>query len=505
VVFAALDIESRALRRGAPGLDVRRIGIGPRRAAAAAGALAGRLPQGCAERDSRPVVVAGFGAAAQPGLRAGDVVVAGEVRGPDGAVTACPAAGLLAAALRRHGLTAHVGPLTTVPRLTLGRRARVAAAASGTLALDMESAPLIAAAAAAGRAVAALRVVVDGPEQPLLSPSVLRAGLAARRALTAAAPAVADWAAAAGGRQLLLAGPRSFCAGVERAIDIVERALDLFPHPVYVRKQIVHNSHVVADLQRRGAVFVDELDEVPDGATVVFSAHGVAPAVWQVAQQRGLDVVDATCPLVAKVHAEARRFTRRGDTVFLIGHAGHEEVEGELGEAPEGIRLVQTVEEARMADIPAGRPVSYLMQTTLAVDEATTIVDALRERAPDLRGPSSDDICYATSNRQEAVRAVARDADVTIVLGSPNSSNSRRLVEIAARSGRPAYLVEDESELDPLWLVGRTVVGVTAGASAPPDLVDRLIAALGGLGPVSVSERSVATETVSFNLPKEVS
>ena len=498
LVLAALRIEARALRRRAPGLDVRRVGMGPDRAAAAAarllagpGAVAG------------PVVVAGFGGAVDPSLRPGDVVVATEVRGPGGTAVPCRSADLLAAALRQRGLTVRTGPIRTVPRAVLSAGARAEVAADGALAVDMESAPLLS--AAGDRPVAAVRVVVDAPGHPLLSPRVVPAGLRAWPVLAATGPAIAAWAAACGPRTVLLAGPRSFCAGVERAIDIVDRALELFPHPVYVRKQIVHNRHVVAGLERRGAVFVEELDEVPDGATVVFSAHGVAPSVWQAAQQRGLEVVDATCPLVAKVHAEARRFSRRGDTILLIGHAGHEEVEGTLGEAPESIRLVQNVAEARTVDLPEARRTSYLMQTTLAVDEAAEIVDVLRSRAPDLRGPSSDDICYATSNRQEAVRVVAAEADVTIVVGSANSSNSRRLVEIASRGGRPAYLVDDHTEVDPRWLTGARTVGLTAGASAPPELVDRLVAAIGGLGPVSVMERSVATEAVSFNLPKEVS
>jgi 4-hydroxy-3-methylbut-2-en-1-yl diphosphate reductase len=299
------------------------------------------------------------------------------------------------------------------------------------------------------------------------------------------------------GRTVLLAAPRSFCAGVERAVQIVERLLER-ARPVYVRKQIVHNVHVVEALEHRGAVFVDELDEVPDGATVVFSAHGVAPAVRAEAARRGLRVLDATCPLVAKVHAEARRFAGRGDTVVLIGHAGHEEVEGTLGEAPEQTVLIDRVEQVARLEPPDPARVSYLTQTTLAVDETEEVLAALRERFPALRGPGSEDICFATTNRQEAVRAIAAEADVVLVVGSANSSNSRRLVEVARRAGVAAHLLDRLTDLRDEWLAGARVIGVTAGASAPPHLVDELVAAL---GPVRVEERAVAREAVEFTLP----
>ncbi|MFD8493226.1 4-hydroxy-3-methylbut-2-enyl diphosphate reductase [Amycolatopsis sp. NPDC059657] len=303
------------------------------------------------------------------------------------------------------------------------------------------------------------------------------------------------------GLRVLLAGPRSFCAGVERAIDIVDRALAQRGGPIHVRKQIVHNTHVVAELETRGAVFVDELDEVPDGATVVFSAHGVSPAVREEATLRGLDVIDATCPLVTKVHAEARRFAARGDTVLFIGHAGHEEVEGTLGEAPSSMILVEDAEDAASVQVPDPSRVSYLMQTTLSVDEASEVVSVLEDRFPAMRSPGSDDICYATTNRQEAVKAVAAESDLLLVVGSANSSNSVRLVEIAAKCGVPAYLIEDASLIRPEWLEGVRVVGLTAGASAPPRLVDEVIAAL---APVSVEERVVARETIQFTLPLAV-
>jgi 4-hydroxy-3-methylbut-2-en-1-yl diphosphate reductase len=299
--------------------------------------------------------------------------------------------------------------------------------------------------------------------------------------------------------KVLLASPRSFCAGVDRAIEVVEQALRRRKPPVYVRKQIVHNVHVVAGLQARGAVFVDELDAVPDGSTVVFSAHGVSPAVHAEAERRGLDVIDATCPLVTKVHAEARRFADRGDTVVLVGHAGHEEVEGTMGEAPDRTVLVETVEDVGKLDIEDPARVSYLMQTTLAVDEAAEVVDALRERYPDLRGPASDDICYATTNRQDALRAIAEEADLVLVVGSANSSNSVRLVELARRCGTTSYLIDDVGDIEPEWLAGVRVVGLTAGASAPPGLVDEVVAAL---APISVEEREIARETIRFTLPR---
>ena len=303
---------------------------------------------------------------------------------------------------------------------------------------------------------------------------------------------------------VLLASPRSFCAGVQRAIAVVEQLLEARGGPIYVRKQIVHNTHVVADLEARGAVFVDELDAVPDGATVVFSAHGVSPAVRAEAASRGLEAIDATCPLVTKVHAEARRFAARGDTVVLIGHAGHEEIEGTLGEAPDQTILVQSVDDAAEVSVADPQRVSYLTQTTLAVDETTEIIAALRARFPALRGPASDDICYATTNRQHALQAIADQSDLVLVVGSRNSSNSLRLVELAQRHGVPSYLIDDPGEIRPEWLDGVKVVGVTAGASAPPRLVDAVIASLGKFGPVSVVEREITRENIRFTLPPVV-
>ncbi|MGH2872199.1 MAG: 4-hydroxy-3-methylbut-2-enyl diphosphate reductase, partial [Solirubrobacteraceae bacterium] len=269
-------------------------------------------------------------------------------------------------------------------------------------------------------------------------------------------------------------------------------------------RQIVHNAHVVADLERRGAIFVQEVDEVPYGATVIFSAHGVSPAVRDAAARRRLDVIDATCPLVSKVHAEARRFAQAGREIVLVGHAGHEEVEGTRGEAPARTHVVATAAQAAQLQVQDPSQVAYLTQTTLSIDDTAEVVDALRERFPQLVGPASSDICYATQNRQDAVRALAADCELLLVVGSPNSSNSRRLVEVSERAGCPAALIDDSAEIEPELLIGRRRIGLTAGASAPEQLVDRVVDALAGLGRASVTERSVAREDVHFKLPPEV-
>jgi 4-hydroxy-3-methylbut-2-enyl diphosphate reductase len=412
-----------------------------------------------------------------------------------------PAGALLAAALRRRGLRVHLGPIVSTDHLA-GPAERRGLETEGALALDMESAWL--AEGAGGRPLAVLRVVVEPAGRHLVDPRTITAGIRALANLRRASGALAEWAAAVGPRRVLLAGPRSFCAGVERAIDIVELALEHRGAPVYVRKQIVHNVNVVSELERRGAVFVEELNDVPDGATVVFSAHGVSPAVKHDAASRGLDVIDATCPLVNKVHAEARRFAGDGHTIFLVGHEGHEEVEGTHGEAPDSIRVVQNVGEATAVEAPDPGKVSFLTQTTLAVDETNEIVAELRRRFPALRGPATDDICYATTNRQLSVRVVARDADVVLVVGSQTSSNSQRLVEVATREGTRAYLVDDETDVDVAWLKGAATVGVTAGASAPEQLVSRLVAAIAALGGAEVEERVTTTESLQFKLPREL-
>ncbi len=304
-------------------------------------------------------------------------------------------------------------------------------------------------------------------------------------------------------KRLLLASPRGYCAGVERAVETVERALALYGSPVYVRKQIVHNSHVVEDLRARGAVFVDALTDVPEGATVVFSAHGIAPAVRREATELRLTTIDATCPLVTKVHAQARRYAEAGYAVVLIGHAGHEEVEGTLGEAPEAIVLVESTEDAMCVSLPEGRPLAYVTQTTLSVDETTEIVEVLRRRFPRIEGPAREDICYATSNRQWAVKELVRSVDLLLVVGSPNSSNSQRLVDVARAGGTPAYLVDDVHGIDENWLDGCETVGLTSGASAPERLVAEVCAWFRERG-AEICEQEPVHEDVSFKLPVEL-
>jgi len=304
-------------------------------------------------------------------------------------------------------------------------------------------------------------------------------------------------------KRLLLASPRGYCAGVERAVETVGRALALYGAPVFVRKQIVHNSHVVRDLESRGAVFVDALSEVPKEATVVFSAHGIAPAVRGEAIERRLTTIDATCPLVTKVHAQARRFAESGYAIVLIGHAGHEEVEGTLGEAPEAIVLVQSAADAERVALPAERPLAYITQTTLSVDETSEIVAVLRRRFPRIEGPAREDICYATSNRQWAVKELLREVDLLLVVGSRNSSNSQRLVEVARAGGVASYLVDDVRGIDERWLERCETAGLTSGASAPERLVAEVCEWFRARG-VEVLEQPPVHEDVSFKLPVEL-
>jgi 4-hydroxy-3-methylbut-2-en-1-yl diphosphate reductase len=495
LVCAPLGMEARAVRRGLGNdADVRRTGYGPARAARRAAEL----------RDGafKTLAVGGVGGGVSADLRLGDVVVGTEVSRIGSADSVrCASAQLLVGELRRSGLRATAGKIVTVDHLfRSGQREQLVS--EGAVAVDMESALLLN--GAAGRPAVVVRAISDTPHRPLLSPWAVPGGIAALRSLRLAAPALARWAAACAPRRVLLAGPRSFCAGVDRAIEIVERVLEQRGSPVYVRKQIVHNTHVVTDLERRGAIFVDELDEVPDGATVVFSAHGVSPTVRAEAARRGLDAIDATCPLVSKVHVEARRFAAEGYQVALIGHAGHEEVEGTLGEAPEAMTLIENVDDVARLRPDDPRKVAYLMQTTLSADEAGGIVEEILGRFPGARGPGSDDICYATTNRQLAVRQIAAGSDVVLVAGSVNSSNSRRLVETAQRAGTPAYLIDGPENIELDWLTEASTVGITAGASAPPAVVGQIIDALSGLGPVEVSERVVATESIRFGLPKEL-
>ncbi|HLI54043.1 MAG TPA: 4-hydroxy-3-methylbut-2-enyl diphosphate reductase [Acidimicrobiales bacterium] len=494
LVLSPLRLEARAVARGAPGIRVVRTGSGPRRSSRTAARLA-------LDRRVGPLVVAGVGGALVPGVEPGTLVVADRVLDEHGAVTLkLPSAPLLAADLTSRGLACVVGPVVSVRRVAIGAARRAALASTGAVAVDCETAWLLDG-TAAPRAV--VRAVVDTPERELWSPSTLAGGVRALRALTAAAPSLQSWAAAAGDKTVLLAGPRSFCAGVERAIATVERALDRFGPPIYVRRQIVHNAHVVAGLEARGAVFVRELEEVPAGSTVVLSAHGVAPAVRAEASERGLSVIDATCPLVAKVHREVRRFSQQGYQVVLIGHDGHDETEGTLGEA-DGVVLVETADDVARLEVSDPERLAYITQTTLAPSDVAGIVAELSNRYPSVVGPPAQDICYATQNRQDALAAIAGECDLVLVVGSSNSSNAARLVEVAARAGRPARLVEDEAALRLGWLAGTSTIGVTAAASTPPELVERVVAALGGLGAVSVEERPLRHENVNFPLPMEV-
>jgi 4-hydroxy-3-methylbut-2-en-1-yl diphosphate reductase len=491
----ALRSEYLALTGRVDGARLYRCGMGPSR-------VQGWLPA-LADFGSGALVVAGVAGGLSCELRAGDVVVASEVRDDKGR-TVLRAAAPLAAELRAMGMRVHVGPIVSTDRIVSGAQ-RDKLAATGALAVDMESAAIVREVAHRDVRVAVVRVIVDTAHMPLARVATVAAGTRALAVLRRTGPAFRRWADLIGPRTVLLAGPRSFCAGVDRAIDIVEHALRRYSRPVYVRRQIVHNAHVVADLERQGAVFVDELDEVPDDTTVVFSAHGVAPAVRAEAARRHLTVVDATCPLVAKVHNEARRFLGRGDSLVLIGHDGHDETEGTLGEAPPGeIRLVATPQDAAAVVVEDPAKVSFVMQTTLAADEAEVIVDVLRERFPLIQSSPTEDICYATTNRQAAVRAIAGDSDVVIVVGSENSSNSQRLVEVAERCGAAAHLVDDAANIRPEWIRAARRVGLTAGASAPPHLIDEVIGMLQALGPVELIEREVAREDVRFSLPKEV-
>jgi len=304
--------------------------------------------------------------------------------------------------------------------------------------------------------------------------------------------------------KLLLAAPRGYCAGVDRAVQTVERALELYGPPVYVRKEIVHNKHVVEQLRERGAIFVEEESDVPEGETVVFSAHGVAPSVHAGAAARSLKTIDATCPLVTKVHVEAKKFAAQGYTIVLVGHEGHEEVEGTMGEAPEHIVLIETEEDVDQLEVDDPDKIAYISQTTLSVDETSAIILKLRERFPNIVGPRTDDICYATTNRQMAVRQMAPHCDLVLVIGSTNSSNSNRLVEVARDHGAESYLIDNESQMQEEWLVGKRVVGITSGASAPEELVKRLVNWFRERGVEDVEEFDVVQEDVRFMLPKEI-
>jgi 4-hydroxy-3-methylbut-2-enyl diphosphate reductase len=317
-------------------------------------------------------------------------------------------------------------------------------------------------------------------------------------------PAAAQAPARSMPKRVLLAAPRGYCAGVDRAVETVEKALELYGPPVYVRKEIVHNKHVVRQLAERGAIFVDQETEVPEGALVVFSAHGVAPKVHENARGRELRTIDATCPLVTKVHVEARKFAERGYTIVLIGHEGHEEVEGTTGEAPESIVLVQTAEDVDHLEVGDPNRVAYITQTTLSVDETAQIIARLREKFPNIISPKSDDICYATTNRQIAVKQLARECDLVLVIGSTNSSNSNRLVEVAREHGADSYLIDNSLQVREEWLSDVETVGITSGASAPEELVEQLVAYFRERGANDISELRTVDEDVRFMLPKTI-
>jgi 4-hydroxy-3-methylbut-2-enyl diphosphate reductase len=304
--------------------------------------------------------------------------------------------------------------------------------------------------------------------------------------------------------RVLLAAPRGYCAGVDRAVETVEKALDMYGPPVYVRKEIVHNKHVVEELAKRGAIFVEEETEVPEGELVVFSAHGVAPAVHDNAANRNLRTIDATCPLVTKVHVSARKFAEQGYSIILIGHAGHEEVEGTTGEAPDYIQLVETLEDAERVEVPDPEHVAFITQTTLSVDETAEIIAVLRRRFPSIVSSKSEDICYATTNRQIAVKQLARECDLVLVIGSTNSSNSNRLVEVAREHGADSHLIDNASQVREEWLEGADVVGITSGASAPELLVSELVEFFRARGTDDVSELRTVEEDVRFMLPKKI-
>ena len=519
--LAPLRLEARAVAQGAPGARVVRTGAGPLRSCRSVAELTAgghrggerRVPGPLQSVDTPPlgstwtsptraVAVAGLAGGLRDDLEPGTLVVANRVIDEAGNVAAqLNSAPLLAAELSARGHTAVVGTVISARGVVQGSQRRAALASLGAVAVDTETAWLLA--NGWGLPQAAVRVIVDTPGRELRSLATVTGGIKALGVLSRAARVVAEWSDSLDEREIVLASPRSFCAGVDRAIQTVERAIDKFGVPVYVRRHIVHNRHVVADLEARGAVFVTDLDEVPDGATVIFSAHGVAPSVRRAAEDRGLRVVDATCPLVSKVHYEVRRFAARSMQVVLIGHAGHDETEGTLGEAP-NISLVEDPADVARLEVSDPERLAYVTQTTLSPDDVASVVEELTRRYPGVVGPGSADVCYATQNRQDAVRMIAPRCSTVIVVGSPTSSNANRLVEVARRFGSNAVLVEDERDLRFEHVRGASVLGVTAAASTPPHVVDAVIDALRAFGPTHVTEVSTVAENASFSLPMEV-
>jgi len=495
-LLTAVRIEAEAIGGG-----VMLTGVGMEQADTTGARMKGSLAAGT------PVALSGIARRLDPDLAPGALVVATELRATDGTPPRrLPAADLVAGDLRRLGLHVRTGPLVSSSWPLSAEEAQVLAA-DGAIAWDMESAWV--ARQLPDHPIAVVRAIVEtggtGGAGGTGGTGGTNAPLRGLGSLLGVRTSLERWARASGAHDVFLASPRSFCAGVERAIDIVERALERFGAPVYVRRQIVHNAHVVADLEAKGAIFVAELSDAPDGATVVLAAHGVSPLVRTAAADRpDLKVIDATCPLVAKVHHEARRYLAQDYQIVLIGHAEHEEVVGTLGEAPDRIRLVQR--SADVADLPFSETddVAYLTQTTLSIDETAEIIDAMRGRFPRLVGPATNDICYATQNRQDAVRELARRCELILVVGSINSSNTLRLVEVSRREGCRAELIEDASEIRLSWLDDVTAIGVTAGASAPESLVREVVATLRTLGPATVTEHRTVEETVQFSLPRQV-
>ncbi len=460
------------------------------------------MPRAASRRETRagekvPVAIFGAASSLSRALEPGDLVVATELRSSDGSLCShLASADPITAELRRSGLRAHKGPVASAVAFAPFETEELSAA--GVLAADNESVSVLS--SWPGHPAAVVRWISDRPGRS--AESVDGPGPSALGIVRSTLEA---WARACGRHEVLLAAPRSFCAGVDSAIETVRRALDRFGAPVYVRRQIVHNLHVVRHLEKLGAVFVEELDEVPPAATVVFAAHGVSPAVRsQAAARPDLNVIDATCPLVAKVHSEARRFAAQGHNLVLIGHSSHEEVEGTLGEAPDRFHVVEGTDDVARLDLDPSQSVAFLTQTTLATDQTAEVVAALRERFPLIVAPAADDICYATQNRQDALRSIAHRCDLVLVVGSANSSNTARLVEVARREGCRAELLEDASQLQLGWLDGVTSVGLTAGASAPDFLVQEVLETIGLLGPLSLTEDRTAEETVRFALPTQV-
>jgi 4-hydroxy-3-methylbut-2-en-1-yl diphosphate reductase len=485
--------EERALVTGAAQVDVVRADVGATRPASSFGASAVQTCHSAA-------AVAGTAVGLRDDVAPGTVLVADRVLAGDGSIMAVlDSSAVIAAELAARGASVMLGSVVSMPDASTNAERTERAAATGALAIERHAAWLLNALVP----TALVRVIVDDPRRRGQWSGTRVNRATALRQLRQVGLVLEGWGQAVADRRVLLAGPRSFCAGVERAITTVERALDRYGAPVYVRRQIVHNRHVVEGLEQRGAVFVRELDEVPRGATAVLSAHGVSPGVRAEAIARDLRVIDATCPLVSKVHHEVQRFAERGFQMVLIGHRGHDETEGTLGESDD-ISIVAEPGDVERLEVRDPQKLAYLTQTTLSPSDVSSIVSKLSERFPAIVGPRAADICYATQNRQDAVLAIAPECDLVLVVGSSNSSNAARLIEVSQRAGCRAVLVEDETHLRMEWFRGVRTVGVTAAASSPPHLVDRVVQAVRGLGPTEVEARITRTENVTFPLPMEV-